>query len=234
MNAQLDHLVVMADTLEAGARWCQATLGVAPAPGGRHPLFGTHNLLLNLSSAPFPRSYLEIIAIDPAAKPAPGADGRPRTRWFDMDDPQLRQRVQQQGPQLLHWVMRVNDLDAAVTALAVQGVDRGDVLAASRATPRGELRWKISVRPDGQRLFDGMLPTLIEWGAQHPTDALPASGVALTGAAMVHPRATALSRVCEAAGLGRVPVHRGPQRGSRVRFATAAGTVTLDTGAATW
>ena len=37
MNARLDHLVVVADTLEQGAQWCEATLGAAPVTGGRHP-----------------------------------------------------------------------------------------------------------------------------------------------------------------------------------------------------
>jgi hypothetical protein len=67
----VDHLVVAAATLEQGVAWCEATLGVTPGPGGRHALMGTHNRLLNLGSAAFPHSYLEIIAIDPEA-PAPG------------------------------------------------------------------------------------------------------------------------------------------------------------------
>ncbi|MFT4195537.1 VOC family protein [Ottowia sp.] len=226
----LDHLVVMATSLEEGAAWCEATLGVAPQPGGRHALFGTHNLLLNISSARYPRSYLEIIALDPAARPAPDARGRPRTRWFDMDDPALRERVRAQGPRITHWVARVPDLDAAVTALATRGLDRGDVLAASRDTPTGELRWKIAVRPDGQRLFDGLLPTLIEWsGHRHPTDDLPDSGVAMRQSVMTHPRAAQLLDACAAIGLGRASGHTGAVPGSRVRFDTPRGAVTIDT-----
>ena len=226
----LDHLVVVAASLEEGAAWCQATLGVAPQPGGRHALFGTHNLLLNISSARYPRSYLEIIALDPAAHPAPDTRGQPRTRWFDMDDPALRERVRTHGPQLIHWVARMPDLDAAVTALATRGLDRGDVLAASRDTPRGELRWKIAVRPDGQRLFDGLLPTLIEWsGHRHPTDDLPDSGVAMRQSVMTHPRAAQLLDACTAIGLGRASGHTGAIPGSHIRFDTPRGAVTLDT-----
>jgi hypothetical protein len=225
--AALDHLVLLASTLDEGAAWCQATLGVAPGPGGRHALFGTHNRLLDISSARYPRSYLEVIAIDPAAQPAPDAQGRPRVRWFDMDDPALRQRVRLQGPQLIHWVARVPDLASAVTALATHGLDRGDVLAAGRDTPRGALRWKISVRPDGQRLFDGLLPTLIEWGPRHPCDDLPASGVALRQAVMTHPRAEQLRHACAAAGLQRAAVHSG-HAGARIQFDTPRGVVALD------
>ena len=61
--SEIDHLVVVADNLDQGVAWCQATLGVAPGPGGRHANMGTHNRLLALGSATFPASYLEILAI---------------------------------------------------------------------------------------------------------------------------------------------------------------------------
>ena len=38
MAARVDHLVVAAASLEEGAAWCEATLGVAPAAGGEHVL----------------------------------------------------------------------------------------------------------------------------------------------------------------------------------------------------
>lgn len=89
------------------------------------------------------------------------------------------QAVLERGPRLLAWVARVADLDAALATLAAQGVDAGRVLPASRMTPQGELRWRIALRDDGARLYSGALPTLIEWGATHPADALAASGVTL-------------------------------------------------------
>ncbi len=172
MSWALDHLVVAAATLEDGAAWCEATFGVAPGPGGKHPLMGTHNRLLALGSEAFPRSYLEIIAIDPAA-PAPS-----RRRWFDLDDAAM-QRALAGGPRLIHWVARCDDVAAECAALAKAGIDRGEVLAAERDTPHGLLRWRIAVRPDGQRLVGGALPTLIEWGAVHPADHLPPSPLRL-------------------------------------------------------
>jgi hypothetical protein len=54
---------------------------------------GTHNLLVNLASAAFPRAYLEILAIDPDA-PAPR-----RIRWFDLDQPAMQQAIRG-GPRL--------------------------------------------------------------------------------------------------------------------------------------
>ncbi|WP_128000112.1 VOC family protein [Piscinibacter defluvii] len=164
----LDHLVVGAASLAQGVAWCEATLGVTPAPGGAHPLMGTHNRLLRIDGHGFPRAYLEIIAID-AAAPPPG-----RVRWFDLDDAALQARLAR-GPALIHWVARVDDLDAACAAWRAGGIDRGEMLAASRGT----LRWRIAVRPDGARLAQGQWPTLIEWGDAHPCDSLPASPVVL-------------------------------------------------------
>lgn len=213
MNQQVaapapDHLVVLADTLEQGAAWSERVLGVAPQPGGRHALFGTHNRLLSIASPGFDLAYLEIIAIDPAA------DAQ-RTRWFDMDDERLRARVRQQGPCLIHWVARVPDAAAAVAAWAGQGMDVGEVLAASRMTPQGLLQWKIAVRADGRRLLDGLLPTPIEWGRVHPAATMPATGLALLGITLEHPEAARLKQALACAGLSQPQVR--PASGVQLR-----------------
>jgi hypothetical protein len=193
----LDHLVILAASLEDGVAWCEATLGVTPGPGGEHPLMGTHNRLLKIATPDFPTAYLEIIAINPvAALPTPT---RAR-RWFDMDDPALRARIAQQGPTLVHAVVSVPDICAAVAALDAQGLDRGEVLQASRPTAHGLLQWQITVRADGQRLFDGCLPTLIQWGPTHPTDHMPASGVTLHSLRVQHPQADTLRAAFRAIG----------------------------------
>ncbi|MEJ6005034.1 VOC family protein [Paucibacter sp. AS339] len=175
MSVQLDHLVIGATSLAEGEAWCEAVLGVKPAGGGQHVLMSTHNRLLNLSAPGFARCYLEIIAIDPQA-PSPG-----RSRWFDLDSPALQARLRSQGPGLIHWVARVEgeSLDARLADWRARGIEGGEALAASRQTPAGELRWRIAVRADGQRLLGGALPLLIEWGDVHPADGLPPSGVTL-------------------------------------------------------
>lgn len=170
---EVDHLVVAAATLDEGARWCQATLGIAPGPGGQHPLMGTHNRLFSVASAAFPRVYFEIIAIDPAA-PAPA-----RARWFGLDTLRL-----DDGPRLVHFVARTAALDAACEALRGAGLETGPAIAASRDTPQGRLAWRIAVRDDGALLAAGALPTLIEWGPRHPTETMPDSGVTLQGLAL--------------------------------------------------
>ena len=225
----LDHLVVIAPTLADGVAWCESTLGVTPGPGGEHPLMGTHNRLIHISSPTHPRAYLEVIAIHPGLTPARAAGEK---RWFDMDDEALQTQLRQTGPQLAHWVAQVPELAQAVTALATQGIDRGRVLAASRPTPHGLLSWQISVRDDGQRLFGGCLPTLIEWGAAHPCEHLPASGVQLQALQLQHPDATALRAACGAAGLAQVAtITDGPAPRLQALLATPRGPLVLNSGA---
>ena len=143
-----------------------------------------------------------------------------------MDDQRLRRQVRAQGPQLIHWVARVPELARAAAAWAALGLERGAVLPASRMTPRGLLEWQITVREDGQRLLDGCLPTLIQWGAVHPADALPASGIALESLSLRHPQAALLRAALDAVGLAGVAVEPGPAA-LQARLATPRGAVTL-------
>jgi hypothetical protein len=117
-------------------------------------------------------AYLEIIAHDLQAPPPS------RARWFGLDDPQLLARLQER-PRLLHVVARSTQLDDKLAALRELGLDAGQAVAAERASPQGVYRWRIAGRSDGQLLCGGALPTLIEWQGMHPSEHLPASGVAL-------------------------------------------------------
>jgi len=164
----LDHLVVAARTLEQGLAWCEATLGVQPSAGGQHVFMGTHNRVVDISTACYPLAYLEIIAIDPSLPPPD------RARWFDLDDAAMQQRLAA-APQLVHWAARVDDIAAAHAAMLADGVDCGRIIDAQR----GALRWRITVRDDGQRPQGGIAPALIQWLGPHPADALPASDVQL-------------------------------------------------------
>ena len=218
----VDHLVLAADSLEQGVQWCEATLGVTPGPGGRHTLMGTHNRLLRISAERYPLAYLEIIAIDPAA-PAPV-----RRRWFDLDDAVLQQKLRQQ-PRLVHFVARTDHAQAALLALQHASIDRGELVAAERATPNGTLSWRIAIRADGQRLFYGGLPTLIEWDSVHPADVMPDAGLALQSVRMSHPRPADLHRAYDAIGLRGVALEQGTPN-LKATLATPAGLVTLESG----
>ncbi|MEY8878482.1 MAG: VOC family protein, partial [Leptothrix sp. (in: b-proteobacteria)] len=63
--------------------------------------------------------------------------------------------------------------------LMTVGLQTGPIVAASRDTPAGPLRWQIVLREDGALLLGGALPVLIEWSGAHPAQSLPDSGVAL-------------------------------------------------------
>ena len=225
-RAQVDHLVVVADSLRQGEAWCEATLGVTPGPGGEHPLMGTHNRLLRIDTADYPCAYLEILAVDPQrSRRRLGVE----RRWFDMDNEALRQEVAERGPRLVHFVARVPNIRSALAALAARGVDRGDVVQASRMTPDGPLRWLITVRRDGRRLFNGCLPTLIEWGGAHPAASMAASGLGLTAVNLRHPRAAELEAACDAIDLHGVTVRRGKPE-LRATLHTPRGDVNLSSG----
>ncbi len=220
--SRVDHLIIAAESLAQGIAWCENTLFVRPTAGGEHPLMGTHNAVLRIDTPAFARTYLEIIAIDPAA-PEPR-----RKRWFDLDDPALRNAIRQQ-PRLVHFVAECLPATGGSLALDSLGIDRGPMLAADRATPHGLLQWRISVRDDGQRLFHGMLPTLIEWGDVHPVDSLPASGLSLLSMMASHPRPDDLYVAYKSIGLDQVGVQAGPPN-LAVTLDTPLGLVTLQSG----
>jgi len=173
MSNRLDHLVIAAQSLEQGVAWCEATLGITPGPGGVHTTMGTHNRLARLEGAGFPDSYLEIIAIDPAAPPP----GRPR--WFGLDDAALQARLAIR-PRLLTAVVRTPLIEMHRWGLINVGLHPGEPIAFERASPAGPLAWRLLVRDDGVLMHGGALPTLIEWkGDRHPAKAMAPSGLGL-------------------------------------------------------
>jgi hypothetical protein len=89
---------------------------------------------------------------------------------------------------------------------------------AKRHSRRGVLQWQITVRDDGQRLFDGALPSLIQWGKPdaaeplrlHPRNTLPRSGVTLQSISVTQPTASKLQAAYDALGLTNIVVSTGP------------------------
>jgi len=214
MKTQIDHLVVMAASLDQGVQWCEDTLGITPGPGGEHEKYGTHNRLFKIATPQFPLAYFEIIAINPAAV-IPKRDQVPR--WFDMDDAAVQKAVAQ-GPRLIHFVSSTEDVKAARHLLRTQGIERGQVVHASRKSSKGTLNWQITVREDGERLFNGCLPTLIQWGKPeateplrlHPRNSLPRSGVTLQSLTVSHLSGVKLQTAFDAIGLADIAIETGP------------------------
>ena len=185
MEIRFDHLVVAARALAEGVAWVESRLGVPMGHGGKHELMGTHNRLLSLG----PGRFLEVIAIDPEAAPP----GRPR--WFDLDSPPMQERLAK-APALVTWVVRSDDIDAAVKATAG---GRPDILALSR----GAYRWRIGVPASGALAQNGCSPTVIQWSTAHPSEALPDVGCRMERLVLRHPEAPATLQALHAAGLDR-------------------------------
>lgn len=144
-RCDLDHLVLAAATLDAGASYVEELCGVKVPPGGSHPLMGTHNRLMQIGRG----AFLEIIAVD-ADAPAPD-----RPRWYSLDAPETRERLAA-GPVLLTWVVRTDDIEWAA---ALSPIRTGPVIQGRR----GDLEWKITVPEDGSMPEGGTFPTLIQW-----------------------------------------------------------------------
>jgi Glyoxalase-like domain len=230
MKTQIDHFIVVAKTLELGVAWCEAKLGITPGPGGEHEQYGTHNRLFKIATPANPLAYFEIIAINPDAKKLANPQAK---RWFDMDDAALKAAVAIE-PRLVHFVVNTDEIQAARIALKTQGIERGPAMQAKRHSRRGILQWQITVREDGQRLFDGTLPSLIQWGKPdaaeplrlHPRNSLPRSGVTLQSLAITHPTATKLQAAYDAIGLTGISLETGPAN-MKVTLNTPKGIVEL-------
>ena len=183
---ELDHLVIAARTLEEGESFIAGKLGVEMTGGGAHPLMRTHNRLLNLWGG----AYLEVIAVDPDA----AVIETPRPRLFALDDPAQRKRLEA-GPQLVHWVVRVN----RPKLLARWQAQYPERIPAVVPMTRGAYTWDLTVPVDGtfpawQGAGDGLLPSLIQWDTpQHPSASLPETGIALKSLTGFHPRAHLIS-----------------------------------------
>jgi hypothetical protein len=175
MNCVFDHLVVFADTLEQGAAWCERTLGVTPGPGGRHPQMGTHNRLLRLATDDGALAYLEIIALDPQAKPPA------HPRWFGLDDANLQHAVAQ-APRLVHAVLRTPNIDLIREGMVNLGLPAPPLQDMQRDSANGPVRWRL-LTPSAE----SRVPTLIEWPDAHPMAAWASSGVVLRDAACAAP-----------------------------------------------
>ena len=230
LHTNIDHLVVAARSLEEGTAWCEATFGITPQAGGEHEQYGTHNRLFNIATPRYPTAYFEIIAINPVAS----AQKRPENkRWFDLDDDGLQASIAQQ-PSLIHFVVNTTDIQVATNTWKAQGLDIGPVVHAQRQTEKGPLHWQITVRNDGQRLFDGTLPTLIQWGEpdatepmrMHPSTSLPRSGVGLLNVMVSHTATDILTSAYKAVHLNDIEMISGEANIS-VHLQTPKGLVVL-------
>lgn len=211
VTCQFDHLVLAASKLEDGIAHVEQALGVTLPFGGKHPLMGTHNALMQLGGT----CFLEIIAVDPRA-PAPS-----RPRWFSLDDPGVKEAIAER-PRLLTWVCRTDNLEAIVRT---SPADPGPVEEGRR----GDLVWHITIPNDGSIPMGGAFPTLIQWpeslGENGPAPRMADLGCRLESLTITHPDDAALRGGLEAIGVqAPVTVARGRSPALTARMATPGGT----------
>lgn len=211
LNNRIDHFAVGAASLEQGIAAMQQALGVTLSPGSKHDLMSTHNCVMQAGN----ECFFELISIDPDAPPPS------RTRWFTLDDPTTRQRLQQR-PRALCWVVNTEDLDAVVQA---SPVPLGDIVTFTR----GERSWRLTVPQDGHLPGDALLPAFIEWSpGPHPSTAQADLGVRLVAVHLSHPHPEQLQHTLDRLQIAQLcRVSEGPKALS-FELETANGTVRLD------
>ncbi len=175
----IDHLILAVPHLEDGVSEVEARFGVRAAGGGQHLGQGTHNKLVALG----PRTYLEIIAPDPA-QPEPSA---PRPYGVD--------GVTRSG--LVGWAIACDDIDRALDAARAAGFDPGDVIDGHRLTSDGTmLRWRVT----SNARTAGVVPFLIDWGdTAHPASS-SVSGLRLESLQIEHPDPQSIVQLLQALG----------------------------------
>jgi Glyoxalase-like domain len=175
-TCRIDHITIVSPSLAAGREWVEGVLGVCPQAGGEHPRMGTHNVLLRLGDA----SFLEVIAINPAAPPPS------RPRWFEMD-----RLVGDSRPRLGCWVARTDAIEASLSQAC-------EYLGEPEPMSRGALDWHISIPPDGSLPLGGAAPALIQWQASsHPAAGMQDKGCSLVKLELLHPQPARLSALLD-------------------------------------
>lgn len=170
MQTKIDHLVIGARTLLQGVNYVRELLGVDMPYGGVHTKMGTHNHLMRTGK----ETFLEIIAINPDIEPPN------RPRWFGLDDPFVRQRLDTQ-PYLLTWVVNTRNINKLIQQSTFS-------LGKAELIRRGNLSWYFGLPNDGRLLAGGMLPYVIEWQTdEHPSANMTDLGCNLDRLEIYHP-----------------------------------------------
>ncbi|MGF1501389.1 MAG: VOC family protein [Paracoccaceae bacterium] len=206
---ELDHLTVIAPSLDEGLAYLTDRLGFEIGDAARHPAMGTQNRRLRLGSL----TYLEVIAIDPEA-PRPT-----HPRWFGLGAAETVRRDWEAGRRLRAWVARTEAIGEVLAA-------HGDLLGTARRLP-GPLDFALLA--DGRLPADGALPSIIDrLGKPPPSIAMTDRGARLARFCLEHPEPAALQALYERIGIRGAPeILAGPVVRLRATLETPAGPVEL-------
>ena len=141
---ELDHVLIVVEDLESGAREFESSYGLHSVEGGRHSGWGTANRIVPLGD-----TYLELIAVVDRAESERTTLRRGVPASTNSDPPPLPGAV------------RTERLDDIVRPL---GLEIGE---GSRVRPDGAvLSWRLAGLE--QAAAEPCLPFFIEWGAGSP------------------------------------------------------------------
>lgn len=205
---QLDHLTVIAPTLDEGVAHVRACLDLDVPFGRRHPYMGTHNHLLRLGES----VYLEIVALNPEA-PHPG-----RARWFGLDDQAAVRQAWGAGLRLRGWVARTSDIDTLLPKHA-------DVLGQKVRLATPDAHFFFAIPEDGALPGGGIAPSVIDRvGRPPPVAAMADLGARLREVVIEHPQPDQVTALYERLGVTHPPsIQRGDGLRYRALIETPAG-----------
>ncbi len=176
---KLDHITVIAPTLDEGVSHVLNCLGLAVQFGTHHDYMGTHNHRLNLGN----KIYLEIVALDPAGiKPA-------RPRWFGLDNQDKVKSDWSQGRRLRGWVANTRDIDSVISS-------HPSIFGEKIPLPTIVPTFDFSIPADGSLPLDGAAPSMIDHrGDLAFLDTIPDLGARLHSIALEHPNPIAIGKM---------------------------------------
>ena len=170
---KLDHLTVIAPTLEEGVAHVEECLGLQVPFGTRHDYMGTWNHRLQLGGD----RYLEIVAHDPR-----GVTPK-RSRWFGLDNPAAVRSDWDRGRRLRGWVA-----STSLSGIADRFQGFTDLFGEVVSLPPERPEFGFTIKPDGSLPMDGALPSLIDH-RDAPTSMaeIPDLGARLVSFSLRHP-----------------------------------------------
>ncbi|ODT63623.1 MAG: hypothetical protein ABS77_03220 [Phenylobacterium sp. SCN 69-14] len=205
--ARIDHLVWVAPNLERAIEDLAERTGALALPGGAHLGNGTRNAILGLGT----RTYLEVLAPDPAQAPLAAPAGLSALK----------------APRLHTFAVAAERLDRIAAQLEKAGLPHPGVIPMSRRLPSGRLvRWRL-LTPAGHP-YGQVVPFFIDWGdSPHPADQTSEAGEAcrLEGLTVTHPEAWSLRALLERLEV-EVEVETGPPA-LNARLSTPRGEVAI-------
>lgn len=167
--AQIDHLVWAAPDLDQAIDELQEQTGLRARTGGAHPGAGARNAILGLGA----RSYLEVLAPDPAQASSPA-------EFSSLSRPALHT-----------FAIGTDRLDLMAAKLEQAGLPHAGLIPMSRRLPSGRLvRWRLLI-PTGHA-YGALVPFFVDWGdSPHPADGAE-DGCSLSRLRLAHPEAWSL------------------------------------------